>query len=291
MLRFSVSRGLLLSSSTSRHLGRQTTLVPTSPVSATRRAVVVTGRSNSSVISPPPLTTRADNLRLPGITRPYHHNNTPTTTAVIPLLHARCFSSNTSNDKRNGDKDDDDAKELVLTPGQKVVAASRLSLWLGIGVLASFCAYYIIKELLPSKMSPNSVFDKSFSVIKNHPEVLRRFGGPIKAYGKDWGGHREGRRNFVEHSEYADPEDGSKRTRVRYNLEGQFGAAFVFAEVSNNMPSGEFVYVLVQDKSNGRVITVVDNRSRMAAERMMGDNKEGANAFASLLGGNKGGGN
>jgi len=74
-------------------------------------------------------------------------------------------------------------------------------------------------------------------------------------------------------------------------LEGQFGAAFVFTEVSNNMPSGEFVYVLVQDKSNGRVITVVDNRSRMAAERMMGDNKEGANAFASLLGGNKGGGN
>jgi len=49
--------------------------------------------------------------------------------------------------------------------------------------------------------------------------------------------------------------------------------------------------VLVQDKSNGRVITVVNNRSRMAAERMMGDNKKGTSAFASLLGGSKGGGN
>lgn len=39
-----------------------------------------------------------------------------------------------------------------------------------------------------------------------------------------------------------DPEDGSKRTRVRFNIEGPHGNAFVFAEVSSEMPSGEFVY-------------------------------------------------
>jgi len=74
---------------------------------------------------------------------------------------------------------------------------------------------------------------------------------------------------------------------VLYNLEGKFGMAKVFAEVSNNMSSGEFVYILVQDKQNGRVITVEDNRSKLATERMMNGNKEGMDAFSSLLGGSR----
>ena len=78
-----------------------------------------------------------------------------------------------------------------------------------------------------------------------------------------------------------------KQYRVRFNLEGKFGKAFVFAEVSSDMPSGEFVYVLVQDKANGRVFTVVDNRSRLAAQRMAGGSKEGMEALSNLLGGGK----
>lgn len=89
-------------------------------------------------------------------------------------------------------------------------------------------------------MSPNRVFDKATEVVRNNPEVQRRFGEPLKAYGRDHGGHREGRRNFIEHTEWE--EDGDKRTRVRFNLEGRFGKAFCFAEVSKSMPSGEFVY-------------------------------------------------
>jgi mitochondrial import inner membrane translocase subunit TIM21 len=92
-------------------------------------------------------------------------------------------------------------------------------------------------------MSPNSVFSKSLDVIKNHPEVTRRLGYPIRGYGRDHGGSKVGRRNFIEHTEFESPEDGSKRTRVRYNIEGPHGQkAFVFAEVSSAMPSGEFVY-------------------------------------------------
>jgi import inner membrane translocase subunit TIM21 len=61
----------------------------------------------------------------------------------------------------------------------------------------------------------------------------------------------------------------------------------VFAEVSKDMPSGEFVYLLVQDKRNGQVITVVDNRSALLAKRMAGGSQEGADVFANLLGGGK----
>ena len=123
-----------------------------------------------------------------------------------------------------------------------------------------------------SKMSPNSVFDGALEEVRNNAEVKHRYGEPIKGYGRDHGGHREGRRNFIEcvqtcfhasnegllfstvatlliifflserHTTRVDKEDGSRRTRVRFNIEGPYGHAFVFSEVSSDMPSGEFVY-------------------------------------------------
>ena len=177
-----------------------------------------------------------------------------------------------------------ESTEIALTPGEKVVAGTRLGIWAGVAVFASFCAYYIGKELIPTKMSPNSVMDVATEKIRAHPEVTRRFGSPVKVYGRDHGGHREGRRNFIEHTDYTSEDDGTKRTRVRFNLEGPYGGAFVFAEVSKDMPSGELVYVIVQDKSNGRVINVVDNRSRLMAQRLAGGNKDGQKALSDLLG-------
>jgi import inner membrane translocase subunit TIM21 len=114
--------------------------------------------------------------------------------------------------------------------------------------------------------------------------VARQYGDSIKFYGKDHGGHREGRRNFIEHTQYNDSEDNSKRTRVRFNLEGQHASAFCFAEVTSEMSSGEFVYVLVQDKQSGRVITVVDNRAALTAKRLAGGNAATAGAMEQLFG-------
>lgn len=188
--------------------------------------------------------------------------------------------------KKEGDGDDD-TKEIVLTPGEQVVAASRLTMWAGIFGFAVACAYFIGKELIPTKMSPNSVFNGASAVIRDHPVVKQQYGESLKFYGKDHGGHREGRRNFIEHTEYTNPDDGTKRTRVRFNLEGQFNSAFCFAEVSNDMPSGEYVYVLVQDKRTGRVITVVDNRAALTAKKLAGGNTDTANAMQQLLGGGK----
>lgn len=188
--------------------------------------------------------------------------------------------------KKAKGEEEEMTQEIVLTPGEKVVAGTRLTMWAAAAALASVCAYYIGKELIPTKMSPNRVFDHAFDVVRQNAEVQQRFGEPLKAYGRDHGGHREGRRNFVENTEWTN-EDGDKRTRVRFNLEGRFGKAFVFAEVSKSMPAGEFVYVLVQDKRNGSVITVIDNRAALTAQKMAGGSAEGQKAFADLL---KGGG-
>jgi mitochondrial import inner membrane translocase subunit TIM21 len=192
--------------------------------------------------------------------------------------------NSTDNDGTNSDK------EIVLTPGEQVVAVTRLSMWVGILGFACACAYYIGKELIPTKMSPNTVFNGACRIVKDDPNVKRQYGDSLKFYGRDHGGHREGRRNFIEHTQYTDPEDHSKRTRVRFNVEGKFASALCFAEVSNSMPSGEFVYVLVQDKQTGRVITVIDNRAALTAQRLAGGNTETAEAMKQLLSGGGGGG-
>lgn len=197
-------------------------------------------------------------------------------------------SQKASSEKPSGKEGEESmSQEIVLTPGEKVVVGTRLFFWAGAFAFASVCAYYIGKELFPTKMSPNNVFDKATDVIRTNSEVKRRFGETFKTYGRDHGGHREGRRNFIEHTEYVNQDDGSKRTRVRFNLEGPYGQAFVFAEVSKDMPSGEFVYILVQDKRNGQVITVVDNRSALLAKKLAGGNEEGMAALSNLLSGGK----
>lgn len=74
-------------------------------------------------------------------------SGTNTVPAVYRPSTLRCFSSNT---KKEAKEDDAEAKELVLTPGEKVVVAGRLGLWLGVGAFAAVCAYYIGKELIPT---------------------------------------------------------------------------------------------------------------------------------------------
>jgi len=206
---------------------------------------------------------------------------------LVSTIGLRSLSSQAKEEPpKKNDGGDPDTKEIVLTPGQKVAAVSRLSMWAGIFAFACTCAYFIGKELIPTKMSPNSVFSRAGKVIKASSQVTMKYGDTLKFYGKDHGGHREGRRNFIEHTEYNDQEDGSKRTRVRFNMEGQFDNAICFAEVSSEMASGEFVYVLVQDKRSGRIITVVDNRASLTAKRLSGGNQETSNAMQQLLGGN-----
>ena len=45
--------------------------------------------------------------------------------------------------------------------------------------------------------------------------------------------------------------------------------------------------VLVQDTRNGRVITVIDNRAKLLAQRMAGGDADGQKALNALLGGGK----
>lgn len=61
--------------------------------------------------------------------------------------------------------------------------------------------------------------------------------------------------------------------------------------MADNSDMNEFLIsllsVLVQDKANGRVQTIVDNRAALTAARLAGGNKESMAAMSQLLGGGK----
>ena len=119
-------------------------------------------------------------------------------TFTRPLSDQPPADKSKSQSSQGNDQEQVENSELVLTPGQKVVAASRLSMYLGMGAAAVACLYYIAKELIPTKMSPNSVFNSAVNILRENQEVKMRFGETFKCYGRDHGGHREGRRNFIE---------------------------------------------------------------------------------------------
>ena len=96
-------------------------------------------------------------------------------------------------------KDEADAHMLPMTVAQKTKAGFKLSFWLGVVGLGLTTSYFIVRELMPTQLSPTHIFDNAFSAVKENPEVTMRLGSPVTGYGIDMGGRREGRRNFVAH--------------------------------------------------------------------------------------------
>ena len=50
------------------------------------------------------------------------------------------------------------------------------------------------------------------------------------------------------------------------------------------MNSGEFVYILVQDKRGGQIIPIVDNRSLLMSQSLSGGSEGMMDSMAKLLG-------
>jgi hypothetical protein len=95
--------------------------------------------------------------------------------------------------------------------------------------LGAVCVYFTMKELFPGRLGPQALFSEAFERVRNHEEVMVMAGDNMKAFGRDVG-RNEGRRNHVDSYSYT-AEDGSKRTRVRFNVKGDKGKVIVWAEV------------------------------------------------------------
>ncbi|KAF0693790.1 Aste57867_15289 [Aphanomyces stellatus] len=190
----------------------------------------------------------------------------------------RFFSENSkaSPGAAHGEAAQTDA--IVLTPYQKVAAGTQMGMWAGFLGLAAVCGYFIVRELFPSRMSPNSLFAEASDICLQNDLIGQRLGQPIRCYGKDYNTHKEGRRNFIEHVELKDKEGNKTRLRIKFNLKGPNGKAEVWAEVNQGMPAGEFVYLIVRTYT-GEIIKIQDQRQILQA-----DTEEEREAMRRLLG-------
>jgi hypothetical protein len=106
------------------------------------------------------------------------------------------------------------------------VLAMRLG-FLGLGMV---CCYFTARELFPGRMNPNSLFSEAFEKLRYNEDVIKMAGASMKAFGRDVGRNTEGRRNHIDSYQYK-AEDGSNRTRIRFNIKGDKAKVLVWAEV------------------------------------------------------------
>eukprot|EP00602_Paraphysomonas_sp_CaronLab_P010360 CAMPEP_0185023616 /NCGR_PEP_ID=MMETSP1103-20130426/6267_1 /TAXON_ID=36769 /ORGANISM="Paraphysomonas bandaiensis, Strain Caron Lab Isolate" /LENGTH=243 /DNA_ID=CAMNT_0027556285 /DNA_START=100 /DNA_END=831 /DNA_ORIENTATION=- len=182
-------------------------------------------------------------------------------------------------------EEDDDYYDDYEGGGRKGGYKKYLSMALvgAIGSLVLYASYSIGMELF-GRCAPSNLMNETFDLVRVNDEVMRMTGDPMRAYGMDTGRHTEGRRNFVASRKYK-ADDGSNRTRIRYTVSGPRGKAVIYAEVSDQMESHEFVYLIARDARSGRVFTVEDNRRRLAMdqEKKKEEGGDGANPLTSLL--------
>ena len=71
----------------------------------------------------------------------------------------------------------------LMTTAEKVKEGSKTTLMLGLFGLVLTCGGLLAWELRPTKFSPQSIFDKALSSIREHPDVTMRIGTVEKGYG------------------------------------------------------------------------------------------------------------
>ena len=179
----------------------------------------------------------------------------------------RFLSTSTSNAPQP--KPEGAPPPTTITFVEGAQTASRLGLYLGIAGFVTFCAYLIGRELMPTRMSPNSVFNRTFEKIREHPEVVQRVGTNPKAYGRDFHQSKEGRRNFIDHDRYTDL-DGVKFIRITFTIEGESNKIKIYAEVSDQMSDDEFSYIILEERVRGmkNAIALLDNRKELTREEL-----------------------
>lgn len=174
------------------------------------------------------------------------------------MVQRRAFSSTEgteAGDKKEGHKslmevdyddyDDYDDYEEPQTAGGRVAMYFKMLLRLAGFGLFSYCFYITAKELLPSKMSPNRMYNDAFELLKTNAEIQKIVGEDPVAFGRS-----AGRRHF-DSREYEDIY-GNTRTRIRFNMRGKRGQVLVWCEMSKIMNNDEpFVYLVCQDRRTG----------------------------------------
>ena len=152
-------------------------------------------------------------------------------------------------------------------------------------------AVFGVKELLPGRMKPQSLYSEAYEVLRVNDDVVRICGEDMRAFGRDTG--NESRRSQIDSRQFVEA-DGSGRTRIRFNIKGSKGHVKVWAEVSDKMGANEWVYLILQNQRTGNVMTIEDEREHLQREMALnktndfkGTGSQLTDALSQLIGGGK----
>eukprot|EP00924_Labyrinthula_sp_SR-Ha-C_P012910 augustus_masked-scaffold_12-processed-gene-3.8-mRNA-1 protein AED:0.14 eAED:0.16 QI:0/-1/0/1/-1/1/1/0/288 len=194
--------------------------------------------------------------------RPILFRSTP----ILKPRISRALNTTAPKSKPQGGEQTTELSKITFKEGTRAV--SQLALIGGISALVLLSGSLIVRELFPTRLSPNSLFSKTVSYLKQNEKIKAEF-GEFKAYGKDFNKSKEGRRNFVFHDKFKDL-DGEKFTRIKFVIEGTKNGkkAYVYASTSKNKED-EFDYVIFQPQYYGeRTIALIDNRQTLKREEV-----------------------
>lgn len=130
-----------------------------------------------------------------------------------------------TDEKQNFDEQDDyeGSTEVSSTP------LYVLLFWGLLGTVAIACVGVVVVELNPiPRMNTSNLMAETMTHVYKNDEVRILIGEIKRAYGRETG--NDGRRNDIDNRTFTES-DGSKRFRVRYNVEGKKGHLVVYAEV------------------------------------------------------------
>ena len=157
------------------------------------------------------------------------------------------------------DYDDYDDYEEPTTAKGKVAMFTRTFLQLGLLGIFAYCMVVVAVELFPGPTGANNMYARAFDLVRTNAEVQKITGENMTAYGRSQGRRHIDSRTYLH-------DDGTTRTRIRFNVMGKKGKAMVWAEMSNNMGDmEEFAYLILQDRRSGRILTLHDNRTALDA--------------------------
>jgi hypothetical protein len=157
------------------------------------------------------------------------------------------------------DYDNHDDYEEPTTAKGWVAMYTRTALHLTFLAAVAYCFAVAAVELFPGPTGPNNMYNRAFDLVRTNADVQSMTGENMSAYGRSVG------RRHIDSRTYTH-EDGTERTRIRFNVMGKRGRAMVWAEMSNHMGDmDEFAYLIVQDRRSGRILTLHDNRAALDA--------------------------
>ena len=162
----------------------------------------------------------------------YHHKSHKIVTSKFSTASSQANNTEGAKSEQTGGGEKEKFDEQDDYEGSSEESSTPLYVllfWGLLGTVAVACVGVVAMELNPiTRMNTSNLMAETMTHVGKSDEVRILIGEIKRAYGKETG--NDGRRNDIDNRSFTEA-DGSKRFRIRYNVEGKKGHLVVYAEV------------------------------------------------------------